>query len=217
VVSKDQIKSLRITENSVMPEGLEQMPDADFRNLIWFILAPPGDGKPLDDARRRELMGGGDERASVDPAGSADGESVALWNPEWQVTNPAFADAPRKLPAYQGRNNVLVTHPRDAVTPGVLARALEIPRTQSPRLEFWVAAAPKAPWDLRILVDGDVLRRVTVSPASASAPWQHVEVDLHAFAGRRVVLRLEHVSGEGEGSYGYWSDLRVSTRDLARR
>ena len=28
-----------------MPEGLEQMPDADFRNLMLFILNPPQERK----------------------------------------------------------------------------------------------------------------------------------------------------------------------------
>jgi hypothetical protein len=28
-----------------MPEGLEQMPDADFRNLINYILKPPQERK----------------------------------------------------------------------------------------------------------------------------------------------------------------------------
>jgi hypothetical protein len=32
---------MRVSELSVMPEGLEQMPDADFRNLILYILNPP--------------------------------------------------------------------------------------------------------------------------------------------------------------------------------
>ena len=45
VVAKSEIESLRVTENSVMPEGLEQMPDADFRNLMLFILNPPQERK----------------------------------------------------------------------------------------------------------------------------------------------------------------------------
>ena len=221
VIGKADVKSLRITENSVMPEGLEQMPDADFRNLIWYILAPPGDNKPLDESRRRELMGGGgsDERASVDPAGSSDGESVALWNPEWRVTNPVFADAPRKLPSFQGRNNVLVTHPRDEATPGTITRMLEIPRGQAPVLEFWAAAVAKNPWDLAVLVDGEAIRTVTVRAADGAGaePWRRVQVDLSKFAGRRVAVRLEHRASPGEGAYGYWSDLRLATRDLVKR
>lgn len=41
IVAKDNIAKMRVSELSVMPEGLEQMPDADFRNLILYILNPP--------------------------------------------------------------------------------------------------------------------------------------------------------------------------------
>ena len=36
--------------------ALEQMPDADFRNLIWYILAPPQEG-PLTPEKRAALGG----------------------------------------------------------------------------------------------------------------------------------------------------------------
>jgi putative membrane-bound dehydrogenase-like protein len=41
VVAKSGIESMRVSELSVMPEGLEQMPDDDFRNLMLYILHPP--------------------------------------------------------------------------------------------------------------------------------------------------------------------------------
>ena len=41
VIAKSDIASMRTTEMSVMPEGLEQMPEADFRNLILFIFNAP--------------------------------------------------------------------------------------------------------------------------------------------------------------------------------
>jgi putative membrane-bound dehydrogenase-like protein len=41
VVAKSDIASKRVSELSVMPEGLENMPDEDFRNLINFIFRPP--------------------------------------------------------------------------------------------------------------------------------------------------------------------------------
>jgi putative heme-binding domain-containing protein len=47
VIAKSDIENLRVSELSVMPEGLEQMPDEDFRNLIWYILNPPEDNKPI--------------------------------------------------------------------------------------------------------------------------------------------------------------------------
>ena len=68
-----------------MPEGLEQMPDADFRNMIWYILNPPQDKKPLTPERYRELIGQDKPSAAVVRPG--DDESVALWNPEWRVSS----------------------------------------------------------------------------------------------------------------------------------
>ena len=47
VVAKSDIEKMRVTEMSLMPEGLEQMPDADFRNLIMFIFNPPQDKKSV--------------------------------------------------------------------------------------------------------------------------------------------------------------------------
>jgi putative membrane-bound dehydrogenase-like protein len=44
VVAKGDIDAMKVTELSVMPEGLEkQMTDAEFRSLIWYVLAPPED------------------------------------------------------------------------------------------------------------------------------------------------------------------------------
>jgi hypothetical protein len=48
---------MRVSELSVMPEGLEQMPDEDFRNMIWYILNPPQDNRPMTPTLRRELIG----------------------------------------------------------------------------------------------------------------------------------------------------------------
>jgi putative heme-binding domain-containing protein len=45
VVARSDIESMRTSELSVMPEGLEQMPDRDFRNLILYVLHPPQEGR----------------------------------------------------------------------------------------------------------------------------------------------------------------------------
>jgi putative heme-binding domain-containing protein len=50
VVAKTDIAHTRVSELSVMPEGLEQMPDADFRNLILYIMNPPPEQKTLGPA-----------------------------------------------------------------------------------------------------------------------------------------------------------------------
>jgi putative heme-binding domain-containing protein len=45
VIAKSDIVSMRISDVSVMPEGLEQMPDQDFRCLILYVLNAGQDGK----------------------------------------------------------------------------------------------------------------------------------------------------------------------------
>jgi putative membrane-bound dehydrogenase-like protein len=41
IIAKSDMASMRVSELSVMPEGLEQMPEQDFRNMIAYILNPP--------------------------------------------------------------------------------------------------------------------------------------------------------------------------------
>jgi putative membrane-bound dehydrogenase-like protein len=73
-IAKSDIKvvngkhAIRKTELSLMPEGLEQIPDKDFRDLIMFILNPPGDKRPWTPALRKELIG---EEAAPQKAASA--------------------------------------------------------------------------------------------------------------------------------------------------
>jgi putative heme-binding domain-containing protein len=44
ILARSDIETLRVSQISLMPEGLEQMPDEEFRNLIAYLLNPPQDG-----------------------------------------------------------------------------------------------------------------------------------------------------------------------------
>lgn len=57
VIARSQIASMRTSELSLMPEGLEQIPDNDLRDMIWYILNPPQDNRPWTPELRRELLG----------------------------------------------------------------------------------------------------------------------------------------------------------------
>jgi len=48
---------IRTSQLSLMPEGLEVLPDKDFRDMIWFILNPPQDQRPWTKELRKELIG----------------------------------------------------------------------------------------------------------------------------------------------------------------
>jgi putative membrane-bound dehydrogenase-like protein len=216
VLDKARVKAVRVTENSAMPEGLEQMPDADFRNLIWYILAPPQDGKPLTPERRKELTGAANESAAVEtPRIRRDGESIALWTPSWQVDCPDFEEAPAKFPEFEGRRNVLMTHPVDSKTPAAIVRAVNLPRDVKSVLSFGVAAHEKGDWELRVVVEGEVLRREKVGHDGPR--WRDIRVDLSAYAGRRIVIRLENAATDWLWEFGYWSDLKLESGEVAAK
>ncbi|HTG45040.1 MAG TPA: HEAT repeat domain-containing protein, partial [Verrucomicrobiae bacterium] len=57
IASSNGKLKIRKLEMSLMPEGLEQITDPDFRNLIWYLLNPPQDNRAWTPALRRELLG----------------------------------------------------------------------------------------------------------------------------------------------------------------
>jgi putative membrane-bound dehydrogenase-like protein len=218
---------IRKLDLSLMPEGLEQMPDADFRNLIWYLLNPPQDNRPWTPALRRDLIGeqqpskqagqDGNRNAAFRGRGAqpGDGESVALWNPDWKVICPPFEGAPKKLSEYAGRNNVLMTHPISREKPAALEANFKVPAGQRTLLEFYVAADDLGDWELRVLADGKRIHRERVNKTAPR--WKKVSLDLTPFAGRTVALRLENATNNWSWEFGYWADLTLRTEGPARR
>jgi len=192
-----------------MPEGLEQMPESDFRNLIWYILNPPQDHRPWTPALRKELIG--DENAgqkqSRTERPAIDGESVALWNPEWRILCPPFEGAPAKLAEYAGHPNVLMTHPVSREEGAVLERVLELPPGRKSALQLAVAAHEKGDWELRIRADGQLIHQQRIDRSGER--WKQVKVDLTPFAGKKVALRLENFANDWMYEFGYWGDVAV--------
>jgi len=206
VISKDDIKSRTVSELSLMPEGLEGLPDEDFRNLIWYILAPPQDG-PLTDEKRRELIGDPDT-ASVTKR--IDGESVALWNPRWRILAPEFEGTPKKHPEYYGHKNVLETHPYTDDKPAALEQVADIP-ADGATLSIEAAAHERGDWELRVFVQGELLKRQIIN--REGGVWKTVSVDLSKFAGRRVNIRVENAANDWSYEFGYWGDVTLKNNE----
>ncbi|MBI5801024.1 MAG: c-type cytochrome [Verrucomicrobia bacterium] len=209
VVAKSDIAKLRVSELSVMAEGLEQMPDADFRNLIAYILNPPGDKAPFS---WKNDAGHGAEppKPAGKKAAAIDHESVALWNPEWRVIAPEFEGTPAKLVEFAGKQNVLLTHPFDREKPAALERELTIPAGQKTTLKFLVASHEKGDWELRVLANGKPLHKQLIARKGTEA-WQAVTVDLTPLAGQKVTLRLENAATGWSWEFAHWAAIEVKS------
>lgn len=202
IISRDNIASQVTTDMSVMPEGLEQMPDQDFRDLIWFILNPPEDHRPMTPELRAELIGETPEGAAKDL------EAVALWNPDWRVDSADWGDAPAKLAEFSGRKNVLMTHPFWHQNAAALERDLRVPSGQQTFLNFEVAAADHGKWVLRAFADEKLIHKQIIDDSGDR--WKPVSIDLSDFAGQTIRVRLENYAYNLENDYGYWRDIRIS-------
>ncbi|MBL9133373.1 MAG: c-type cytochrome [Verrucomicrobiaceae bacterium] len=209
VVPRDQIATLTNTKQSLMPMGFGGLPDAAFRDMMWYILAPPEEG-PLTPEKKKLLIQGVElpEMASK-PKGTnwraIDWESVSLWNPDWKVSAPDFERTPVKLAEYHGKTNVLLMHPfPDKKTPASFERKLKVEKT---KLRFSVAADDRGDWIVKAVVNGQVVKEVAVDHEKPR--WKTVEVDLAKFAGQEVTLRLEaHASGWNM-EFAYWGGITL--------
>lgn len=197
VVPRDQVATLTNTKQSLMPMGFGNLPDAAFRDLIWYILAPPEEG-PLTKAKKDLLIKGVEGAEPPKPRGTnwraIDWESISLWNPAWKVAAPDFERTPVKLADYYGKTNVLLMHPfPDKKTPASLEQKLQ-PGPGKNKLSFRAAADDRGDWELRVVVNGKVVKSLVVDHEKPR--WKEVELDLAPWNGLDATVRLEaHANG----------------------
>lgn len=210
VVPRDQVATLTNTRQSLMPMGFGNLPDAAFRDLIWYILAPPEEG-PLTKEKKDLLIKGVEVAEPGKPKGTnwraIDWESVSLWNPGWKVSAPDFERTPVKLAEYHGRKNVLLMHPfADKKTPASLEQKFTVAPGKS-KLKVSVAADDRGDWTFKAVVNGQVVKESTVDHDKPR--WKDLEVDLSPFAGQEVTVRLEaHASGWNM-EFAYWGGVTL--------
>jgi putative membrane-bound dehydrogenase-like protein len=209
IVSRDQIATLTNTKQSLMPMGFGNLPDTAFRDLIWYILAPPEEG-PLTPEKKKLLIQGVElpETASQPKKTNwraIDWESVSLWNPDWKVNAPDFERTPVKLAEYHGKTNVLLMHPfTDKKTPASLERQMKVEKT---KLTFRVAADDRGDWIVKALVNGQEVKAVTVDHEKPR--WKTVEVDLAKWKGQDITLRLEAHANGWAWEFAYWHGITL--------
>lgn len=206
VIARGEVATLVNTHQSLMPTGFGGLPDDTFRNLIWYVLAPPEEG-PLTPEKRKQLSASIDAPAAALKEPSIDWESVSLWNPEWKVVAPEFERTPVKLPEFHGRKNVLLLHPfPDREKPAALERKMKVDEARS-KLKFSVAADDRGDWRLAVKVDGREVRRLDVKHDEPR--WKEIAIDLSESAGKEVTIRLESHATGWSYEFAYWSDVRL--------
>jgi len=210
IVPRDQVATLTNTKQSLMPMGFGNLPDTAFRDLVWYVLAPPEEG-PLTKEKKDLLIKGVEDTSTTKPKGPSsraiDWESVSLWNPEWKVSAPDFERTPVKLGEYYGQKNVLLVHPfPDKKTPVSFERKLKVEPGKT-KLTATVAADDRGDWTLKAVVNGEVIKELTVDHEKPR--WKTLEIDLSKFAGQEVTLRLEAHANGWSMEFAYWAGITL--------
>ena len=109
------------------------------------------------------------------------------------------------------RNTAAVqTHPLNRSTPSVLYREVSVPKGKKTKLRLRVSHHPHGDWQLRVLANKKVLRDTIVGPKSVSKDeWMTVEVDLTAFAGRKIRLTIENRPNNWRNEWAYWNRVEL--------
>lgn len=212
VLPRDQIAKLENTKQSLMPQGFGALPDKEFRDMIWYILAPPEEG-PLTKEKRAALSQSIDITTAppAKPKGTnwraIDWESISLWNPAWKVSAPDFERTPVKLAEYHGKTNVLMVHPfPDQKTPASFERKMKIEPGKT-KLRFSAAADDRGDWRVKVLVNGQGVKEQTVDHEKPR--WKEVEIDLAKWVGQEVTIRLESHPTGWAWEFAYWNAVRI--------
>lgn len=216
IIARADIVTFHVGELSVMPEGLEQMPDEDFRNLIAFLLNPPQDAQPfswkvLEDPETLPAKRSGAQAPLLQ-----DGESIALWAPRWHLTVPSGEGSPVRLPEHLGRKNVLSLQAFADGRPAVLESEWQNPSSHPMSLRLEVAAEPESPWLLVARVNGrEVLRRkITGQPGPT---WQEIRIPVASTQGETAQVRIEQHQVGLSPRRGFWRPPVLDSESVARR
>jgi len=137
------------------------------------------------------------------------------WQPEWRLDRAGFGSTTGGRGAYGGTwlsDGVLVTWPAHTIRGLVLTRELTLP-AGTPHLVAEVAADPGRAWELSVFVDNKEFSKQTIVSAPKQVEWRTVDMDLTAYAGRKVTLRLyqnfETIKPSPPPSVARWKSLIV--------
>jgi ADP-ribosylglycohydrolase len=142
------------------------------------------------------------------------GDLMQFWNADWQLLRAGVGGAGGGMRGLRGNTHldgdVLATYPRDEVRGTVLLRKATL--GAAPRLRVDVGVDGGRAWALDLHVENRRLLTRTVHAKSEAREWQSVDVDLKAYAGQTVTIRLIQrvlLGPELAPGNAYWRNLTL--------
>ena len=144
------------------------------------------------------------------PVGKNLDQAIAKVAPGWKVSQCGPDMDPGLRAEWQGRRNVLCTHPLDRDTGCLLTRTIEVPSGKKTALRVVVGHDPQGDFDLIVRAEGRQLVRKPVSQSTVTdGHWLTETIDLSAFAGKQVKLELVNQPSGWSNEAAYWAEIAV--------
>ena len=203
----------------------EDLTDNNLPRMYWFALEPM---VPTHQQQALDLVVKGKipqlqefvaRRLVTGDLNPADLNQVSR-SAAWDKTIKTLMDGLRVASVGEGgvvkhstfRNRVAVqTHPLDRKTACVLRHnKVQIPSDKKTRLHLRVSHHPHGDWQLRVMVNKEVVEEQLVSSATVgSDEWLDVSVDLSRFEGKKVNLEIENRANDWRNEWAYWNTIEI--------
>jgi hypothetical protein len=135
-------------------------------------------------------------------------EAVSHHFPGWTMTD-CGPDMDPGIREHYGRENVLLTHPKEPSVPCILKREYDVPKRGASRLRLVVTHHDQGDWDLIVKIDGkEVLKRsIGKEHDPSDSRWTTIEVDLTPYSGKTINLELLNQPTDWAFEAGYWAEI----------
>ena len=82
---------------------------------------------------------------------------------------------------------------------------------QQTHLNMRVSHHPHGDWQLRVLVNDDVLVDKIVDAKAVSEEWLDLDVDLSQYAGKQVQVSIENKANNWSNEWAYWNSIKIKS------
>ncbi len=132
--------------------------------------------------------------------------------PGWMIKNCGADMAPGYYKGFNGRTDVLVTHPLDQDTGCSLSKEIPIPKDGKTSLLLTVGHHAQGDWVLIVKANGKIILKKEVDAKNAPDGYMNIEVELSAYAGQKILLEIINQPNGWAWEGGYWDRIEVVTR-----
>jgi hypothetical protein len=132
----------------------------------------------------------------------------AKFFPGWEIINSADMNVTGNQ---EKKYSAFVSLPRNAESPCVIKKSVDVPAGKKTTLKLTVASLPEigGPWQLMVRVDMADHFDLTIDGEKKLA-WKDLEIDLSEFAGQQIDLELyNNPDGDWAKSYAAWKSIDI--------